>query len=527
MVMTQDKDSGNKLEDFLLLAPTDTKMAKVLDEAINLLEKTPEILDRIRADQEADGKEEKWVRILDQRWVEKQTLPLPLEELLTEAKADLVANDLELKVGRPRLRPEVVYIFLALRGNYASVSSQNSWDRFSDSLTLRYYLQPYMNRLPGRTTVLENLNIVSAETRSFLLNCQLKEILNLGLDDFREQTVDSTSVHANSAWPTDIHLIIGFANEAYRFGQRLADFDLPNFHKWYIPEWLKQLEDLEFKINLESQKKNGKKGKRFQKLYQHFLDRAENILDYLSKEHDRLDEVVCAIDLMPSRRYCLKQLWERLALDLGESYVLLEFTADRVLGSGDTTRDEHEQIYSISDRAARFIKKGGRDTVFGYKIQLSRSKHGFITSVLVPEGNVADSSQLVPMVSDHSIRTGVIPQMVSVDDGYSSAKGREITLKTGVLEVSISGSKGKKITPEEDWSSEKYQKARNDRSAVESLMFTGKHSFEFGRFHRRGIDAVREEMLEKVIAYNFWRISYERSRQKAAAEKKRQRLRAA
>lgn len=525
--MAQDKDRGNQVDNHLLLAPTDTKMAKVLDEAMNLLDKNPEILKRLRADQEADGKKEKLARILDQRWEEEQTLPLPLEELLSEKKSDPAADDLELKVGRPRLRPEVVYLFLALRGNYASVSSQSSWDRFSDSLTLRYYLQPYMDRLPGRTTVLENLNVVSLETRSFILNCQLDAVLNLGLDDFREQTIDSTSVHANSAWPTDLHLIKGFANEAYRIGQRLADFDLPNFHTWHIQTWLEQLENLEFKINIESQKKNGKKRKKFKEFYRRFLDRAEKILDYLGKEYDRLDERVSAIDLMPSRRCCLQQLWDRLALDLGEGYVLLEFTKDRVLGSGNTEREEHEQIYSISDRAARFIKKGGRDTVFGYKIQLGRSKNGFISSVLVPEGNAADCSQLVPMAIDHIMRTGVIPKLLSTDDGYSSTKDRDKILELGVSDVSISGSKGKKITAEEDWSSEKYQKARNDRSAVESLMFTGKHCFEFGQFHRRGIEAVREEMLEKVIAYNFWRMSYERSRQKAAAEKKRLRLKAA
>jgi len=47
--------------------------------------------------------------------------------------------------------------------------------------------------------------------------------------------------------------------------------------------------------------------------------------------------------------------------------------------------------------------------------------------------------------------------------------------------VSISGSKGKKITPVADWDSEPFAVARDDRSAVESLMFTIKHGFDFGR----------------------------------------------
>lgn len=73
--------------------------------------------------------------------------------------------------------------------------------------------------------------------------------------------------------------------------------------------------------------------------------------------------------------------------------------------------------------------------------------------------------------------------------------------------VSISGSKGKNITPAEDWDSLEYVAARNGRSAVESLMFTLKHGFDFGRVARRGLENVRAEMIEKVLAYNFCRMA--------------------
>ena len=75
----------------------------------------------------------------------------------------------------------------------------------------------------------------------------------------------------------------------------------------------------------------------------------------------------------------------------------------------------------------------------------------------------------------------------------------------GVRVVSVSGAKGKKLTPEKDWNSEEYQTARSDRSAVESLMFTLKYCFEFGQLRRTEIEAVRAELLEKVIAYNSCR----------------------
>ena len=519
LVMAQRKENAIQTGIELLLAPTDTKMTKVLEEAMKLIEKCPEIVKRIKQDQELNAKQSKLPRVLDKRWEEEQTLPLPLAEILAGIGGSPAVEDLELKVGRSRLKPEVVYIFMALRGCYGSVCSQDSWDRFSDSMTLRYYLDPYMKRLPGRTTVVENLNAVSEETRSFIVDCQLAHILDIGLDDFSQQTIDSTSVDANSAWPTELHLIEGFLNAAYSLGQRLDRFGLANFHQWHIRNWLQKLSNFEFAVNLSSRRDRCA----FKKSYRKFVKKAFKITDYLAGEYDRLDDLVTGAHLKPSHRACLMCLWESLQSNLLESYILLDYTRERVFGSGETNRAKYEEIYSLSDRSARFIKKGGRKTIFGYKIQLGRSGNGFISSVLVPERNVADSAQLVAMVLDHCSRTGVVPGLVSTDDGYSSAQGRNDVLGLGVSYISMSGSKGKKITPRDDWESSVYAQARSDRSAVESLMFTGKHCFEFGQFHRRGIDGVRCEMLEKVMAYNFWRISYERTRQAETATASRRR----
>ena len=72
--------------------------------------------------------------------------------------------------------------------------------------------------------------------------------------------------------------------------------------------------------------------------------------------------------------------------------------------------------------------------------------------------------------------------------------------------TNISNLEVEKITGPDDWESETYRNARRNRSAVESLMFTIKDGFEFGELGRRGIDAVRDELTEKVLAYNCCRI---------------------
>ena len=72
--------------------------------------------------------------------------------------------------------------------------------------------------------------------------------------------------------------------------------------------------------------------------------------------------------------------------------------------------------------------------------------------------------------------------------------------------MSINGSKGKKLTPE-DWDTAAYINARKQRSAVESGMFTLKYNHCFGQLKRCTIQAVHAEELEKVIAYNFVHIN--------------------
>ena len=49
-------------------------------------------------------------------------------------------------------------------------------------------------------------------------------------------------------------------------------------------------------------------------------------------------------------------------------------------------------------------------------------------------------------------------------------------------------------------------------------MFTIKDGFAFGELGRRGIEAVRDELLEKVLAYNCCRSILLRQRQREELE---------
>jgi hypothetical protein len=231
---------------------------------------------------------------------------------------------------------------------------------------------------------------------------------------------------------------------------------------------------------------------------------ARKVRKQLDKGHQRAKEKLASLHIMPSQQRTITKILELAAEDI-KNLGLAITNADKRINK-DIKVDIKNKIVSTSDKDASMIVKGQRDPVVGYKPQIGRSEKGFITSIIVPEGNAADSSQLRPVVDSSIKRTGVTPSVLSFDDGYANAKDRAYYLGAGVGVVSFSGSKGKKIIPEKDYNSPAYQKARKDRSAVESLMFTLKHNHDLDQMMRRGIENVRAEILEKSIAYNFFRL---------------------
>lgn len=215
----------------------------------------------------------------------------------------------------------------------------------------------------------------------------------------------------------------------------------------------------------------------------------------MSDEITRVAAECAALDVSPSRRAIAERTVQRLREDLRTLAQVIENCTRRVVG-GETI-PMAEKVLSTSDPDVGYIAKGQRDPVIGYKPQLACSRSGFITGLLLPQGNASDSGQLDPMLKEVMRRTGKTPRVVILDDGYASAANMAL-LKALKIEVkSINRSKGKRLTEKRDLDSEAYAEACDLRSAIESLMFTIKQGFDFGMVVRRGLENVYDELLEK------------------------------
>ncbi len=500
-------------QNLLFLNIPESGLVDYLQEAHHLIFREPVILEKIDADLDAHAKQKKRLRLLDKYWGLSQSrrLPLPNIEL---ASVEIKADELRLQGGRSRMSPYLVYMFLLIRGFWGGVKCSEFQLLLAESKTIQLFLDSYNEgKMPGFSTISENINNVSNETRDFIHDAQIRMISDEGLDDFKSTTIDSTSVSGNSAWPTDSGILTNLVIRTFHRGKKLHKFGIPNIADRRFPDIIKTMKELSKKIAFTVKKRDSKVKRK--KIYRKLLKEARSAHKTFQSELKKIKKSFLHLNIEPSRDFKLKRLFEWMEDDVNSMLKVIGYCSQRI-NHNETTPSKEKRL-SLSDKSVGYIKKGDRDAVIGYKPQLGRSKQGFIPALKVPEGNAADSGEFSKIAGDAITRTGVVPDIISCDDGYANRAVRDELLTLGVKVVSISGSKGKKMISQEDWESEEYVEARNNRSAVESLMFTIKHGFNFGKVLRRGIENVRAELLEKVLAYNFCRMSEVRKWPKALA----------
>ncbi len=121
----------------LFLQVPDTDFRDFLDEVEELARFAPGIITAVEKDLDAHAREKKKLRLSDQKFYDSQTGDFP--ELDIE-DGDLRSDDLILSVGRPRMPPKAVYMFLMMRGFLGSMSTQQSVRFLHESISVYVWL---------------------------------------------------------------------------------------------------------------------------------------------------------------------------------------------------------------------------------------------------------------------------------------------------------------------------------------------------------------------------------------------------
>lgn len=520
------------------IAP-DSDLADLIGMAAQLASFDPSILESIADDLTAHAMAKRQRRGAHRRWIEEQT------ETLVDVAAEQPGRQ-ELQTGRPRMEPIVVLAFLLLRGSFGcSCKDRRLRVAVEESISLRIFLENRGCSLPGGSTLEENLNAVSNRTREQIHRAELALALDEKLDDFKMIRGDSTAVDSASAYPTDSSTIAKLLCRMCSRLENLQRMGLEPCSLTELTDWKKEINQLKFRLDtinsssakqaemaarkdgsaqsleVQAGKKEGAKERLRRELYEELYARGEEILPRLEEQVRWLNDQIQDENCPPKEQGRREQFLKEFEDDLEAAKRGIEYSRERVCEGKKPSAKIGKMPWSVSDPSASFIEKGGREKTFGYRPQLSFSASNLVTALIVPEGNAADQTQFIPLLKATIENTGVVPEVVSVDDGYTGTENLRESQGLGVKLVSFSGARGRLLLGDEKWNSESYRKARQDRNGAESGISVLKAMQGFEELGRTGIEGVRGEQLEKVISYNALKIVTLRKRRYEKEHKKR------
>ena len=485
----------------LFLSVPDSDLATFLSEVHQLIQSAPGLLQLVDADLDVHGKAKKAQRLADAEWLKARTAALPGCDCEV---IEIEPASLTLSQGRPRTPAYVVLTALFLRGYFgAGFKACDSSTMLRESMSLQILLSNVGVAMPGRSTLTELVNAVTNATRERVLDAQVAYVIGQKWDDFKTMLLDSTHAEGNTEWPTDSHTLVALIERVLRIGGSLPRLQLPAINCLAAHNHLAAMTSLDKQIGFAPRGK--KREMTLRQLYKKLLWRARRVQTLLHEAVSNTEEALFALEILPSLQAMATRAVARLREDTDAVAQVIVNCRTRVMYGAKVPLAD--KVLSTSDPDAGFIAKGQREPVIGYKPQVARSGDGFITALMLPQGNAADSRQLIPMIDAVSRRTRVVPTIVSVDDGYASQANVDAARARSIQVISINGAKGRALTAKADWDSEAYVDARNKRSAIESLLFTLKQGFGFGEVARRGLTAVHGELLEKALAYNLCRMA--------------------
>ncbi|HEY2455722.1 MAG TPA: hypothetical protein VGI13_00370, partial [Candidatus Acidoferrum sp.] len=255
-------------------------------------------MERIDLVLDLHAKEKKLLRLVDAQFLSGQTPDLPKLQLqLRELKLD----DIDLEIGRPRTEAYVVYLFLMLRGFNGGCKDQHARLLLEESITLRLWLDHLGLELPPASTLSENLNAVSNQSRALVQQAQLRYILGQGLDDFQKCFIDSTAVEANTERPTDSTILVRLIARVCTIGGNLHRLDLPDMNPVGLLEQQEELRRLNQQIHFLNGKARAEAKRK--KLYFQLVRRVRRLRKRLLRDLESVRrKLESRTDLLPSRR---------------------------------------------------------------------------------------------------------------------------------------------------------------------------------------------------------------------------------
>lgn len=299
-----------------------------------------------------------------------------------------------------------------------------------------------------------------------------------GYEDLSKMTQDSTVVKSNIHYPTNNSLVWDCIKESHRLLEQLSD-EIKNLN---FEDYRKGAKKVYFKIN--TIKSEDKREKLFAKQLQTFTKTITQVSNAIKKKSTSwramvLQEVLK--DLLP----VLDQVYE------------MAYRKEILKESVPT----EEKLFSIYERHTDMIKKGGREVLFGHKINLASGKSNLILDCKIVRGNPKDTSLYAPTLDRVINNYKIVPRDIVVDGGYTSQDNLECSKGKGIVNIvfaKIVGSMKNIVS-----SSHMETRLKKWRSKIEAIISNLKRGFNIRTCTWKGWEHFQSKVLWSVLGYNF------------------------
>ena len=310
---------------------------------------------------------------------------------------------------------------------------------------------------------------------------KLNEIaIHEGLEDMERIRQDTTTIETDIHHPTNNSLIRDCIRKSNDHLSKLSE-EIDGFS--YI-DYTKGAKKTFFKINYTPPK--DKKKALFIKQLQVFTKCINQISNVIKKK-----DIYVSIEAMVYI-LALKELLPIMQQVYDVSY-RREINGEKV--------PSNEKIFSIFEQHTDIIVKGGRDVVFGHKINLTSGKSNLILDCLMERGNPSDSKIYIPTLDRVIENYKKVPRDSACDGGFASKENIKQSLDKGLMNVvfnKVVGSMKNKTS-----SKNMETRLKKWRSGIEANISNLKRGFQIHRCNWKGWIAFQAKVLWSILAYNI------------------------
>lgn len=405
-------------------------------------------------------------------------------QMLDILEADLI-NQSRKNTGRCGLTVENILRCLLLK-QQLQVSYDQLAFHLSDSMTYRTFVRLDERQEPKRSSLQATIRAIRPDTLEKLHQLLIKNWLESGDVSFDQLRIDSTVVKSNIAPPSDSQLI----ND----GVRVLSRDLAKCRD-YTGVKIRFVDQRRAAKCLSFQIFNAKKVEKMA-LYPDLL----RIAQIVCKQVDRaLSEVKISPTIKGTGQWLNRVEHYR---DLMEKVIFQ--TRRRVIDGEEVPSSD--KIVSLFEPHTDVIVKGFRDVQYGHKINLSSDVGGFITYLSIEDGNPADSTLCLPVLSAHQEAYNILPSAFVADGAYASQENVTQARQMGVKRAVFNKKRG--LTYHAMGVKKKTYKALSDfRAGIEGNISELKRAYGAAKARWKGLDGFKAFVWSSALSYNLNRMA--------------------